>query len=130
MAKYHINPETGKPGKCTATIQECKYKVSDSEHYSSIQEAETAYEHKMNATHGIFNNVKNSKPQPPKAKQRFKLTKKLLKTSDKYRQFQLSRHYKRKRIRFENKPLNAMVVVAGKTTAMQVKTLKRVMSAF
>lgn len=47
MAKtlYHINPETGRPGECTATIK-CKYSSDGRtvEHYESLDEALDAYE--------------------------------------------------------------------------------------
>jgi hypothetical protein len=42
MPKFHINPETGNPGPCSAKIQ-CRF-GSESEHYSSADEARVAYE--------------------------------------------------------------------------------------
>lgn len=41
--KYHINPETGKPGVCRAKIK-CRFNVLDEEHYSSKEDAARAYE--------------------------------------------------------------------------------------
>lgn len=56
MAKFHINPDTGEVGQCRA-IFKCRFKITDSQHYSSEQEARTAYE----KTQKIFNNkgIKN-----------------------------------------------------------------------
>lgn len=47
--KYHINPETGRPNQCTASIRHCKYAVNGviPEHYQTKEEARTAYEEKM-----------------------------------------------------------------------------------
>lgn len=42
MAKYHINPETGNPGKCTAQVK-CRF-GGDAAHYGSAEEARSAYE--------------------------------------------------------------------------------------
>lgn len=42
MSKFHINPETGNPGPCSAKVK-CRF-GDDSEHYSSADEARTAYE--------------------------------------------------------------------------------------
>lgn len=42
--KYHINHETGNPGKCTARVQ-CRF--GDTDHYDSPQDARSAYEAKM-----------------------------------------------------------------------------------
>lgn len=59
--KYHINPETGKPGKCTATVKGCKYAINGElpEHYNSIEKAHDAYE--KSQTKNIFpSNNKNS----------------------------------------------------------------------
>lgn len=44
--KYHINPETGRPNQCTATVRGCKYAVNGEmpEHYNSKEEAREAYE--------------------------------------------------------------------------------------
>jgi len=46
MAKYHINPETGRPGECTATVKGCAYAVNNMlpEHFDSIDDALDAYE--------------------------------------------------------------------------------------
>lgn len=45
--RYHINPETGKPGRCTATVRGCKYVTDSGEmppHYGSKEDARKAYE--------------------------------------------------------------------------------------
>lgn len=44
MTKFHINPETGEPGTCTAQIQ-CKY--GSVEHYATALEARVGFEEKM-----------------------------------------------------------------------------------
>lgn len=46
MAKFHINPETGKAGTCTASERPCKYGES-TPHFKSAAEAQTAYEDAM-----------------------------------------------------------------------------------
>lgn len=45
MAKYHVNPETGEPGLCHASIQ-CRFGGA-SLHYDSSSEARFAYEQKF-----------------------------------------------------------------------------------
>ena len=44
--RYHINPETGRPNQCTATVRGCKYAVDGEipQHYDSKAEAKAAYE--------------------------------------------------------------------------------------
>lgn len=44
--KYHINPETGRPGECTATVRGCAYSVNGMlpQHYDTLYEALDAYE--------------------------------------------------------------------------------------
>lgn len=46
---YHINPETGRPGECTASVRDCKYSTNGEtiEHYNSLDEAFEAYEKQM-----------------------------------------------------------------------------------
>lgn len=58
--KYHINPETGRPNKCSATIRGCKFAVGNEipEHYDSKEEARKGYEKKMEADN---NNIFSSK---------------------------------------------------------------------
>lgn len=46
MAKFHINPETGKPGTCTASSRPCLY-GENTPHYTSAADAQTAYEATM-----------------------------------------------------------------------------------
>lgn len=48
MSQYHINPNTGNPNKCTASVRGCPYGGS-SDHFFSKEEARQAYETKMNA---------------------------------------------------------------------------------
>lgn len=54
MAKYHINPETGKAGVCSAKIA-CRFKLEENEHYESQAEAYKAYE--IQQTNTIENSV-------------------------------------------------------------------------
>ncbi len=44
MAKYHINPETGEPGICTANTGRCLYGAPSDAHYTSKIAARTAFE--------------------------------------------------------------------------------------
>jgi hypothetical protein len=46
MVKFHINPETGKPGMCTASERPCLY-GEDTPHFKSAVEARTTYEQVM-----------------------------------------------------------------------------------
>lgn len=46
MVKFHINPETGKPGMCTASERPCLY-GEDTPHFKSAAEARTTYEQAM-----------------------------------------------------------------------------------
>jgi hypothetical protein len=46
MSKYHINPETGNPNKCTAKPGNCRF-GSDSNHYESKEIAREKYEEHM-----------------------------------------------------------------------------------
>lgn len=48
MAKFHINPETGNPGSCSAQTGNCPF-GSDDEHYTSAEAARTAYEKQMDS---------------------------------------------------------------------------------
>lgn len=45
-ARYHINPETGKPGRCEAAPGNCRFSSDGEErqHYGSQEEAQLAYE--------------------------------------------------------------------------------------
>lgn len=45
MAKFHINPQTGNPGRCKAAVQ-CPY-GGESEHFKSKKDAREHYENKM-----------------------------------------------------------------------------------
>lgn len=46
MSKYHVNPETGNPGKCTAPAGKCPF-ASDNEHYTSREAAAAHYEERV-----------------------------------------------------------------------------------
>ena len=46
MANFHINPETGEPGKCSAAEGNCPFK-DVSEHFESMAEARDSYEKEM-----------------------------------------------------------------------------------
>lgn len=58
MTEYHINPETGQPGLCRAKKQ-CRF-GSSNEHYSTLDEARSAYEKTM-SQRAYSNNKKISK---------------------------------------------------------------------
>lgn len=51
MTKYHVNPETGKPGVCTAKAGNCRYGIEQDQHASSAIDAQKLYE----ATQSTFN---------------------------------------------------------------------------
>lgn len=65
MAKvqYHINPETGRPNQCTATVRSCKYATDGQipEHYETKQDARDAYEKTMSAEHGEVKSLTKEK---------------------------------------------------------------------
>lgn len=69
--KYHINPETGRPNQCTATVRDCKYAVNGElpAHYDTKAEAKQAVEKLLSETHGVTNTLtkkakrKTSKPK-------------------------------------------------------------------
>lgn len=46
MAKFHINPATGKPGACSAQEGNCPF-GSDAPHFATAAEAQSAYEKQM-----------------------------------------------------------------------------------
>lgn len=48
MARFHINPKTGNPGKCSAT-KSCPFGDISEEHYDSPERARSAYEAKQRA---------------------------------------------------------------------------------
>lgn len=51
MARYHINPRTGSPGKCSAMSRACPF-GGESEHYDSQEEAYSAFESSMGDAFG------------------------------------------------------------------------------
>lgn len=70
MSKYHINPTTMRPNKCTATVKGCAY-AKDSmipEHYDTKEQARAAAEEKMAEEYGKTTQVKKTvKPTVRKA---------------------------------------------------------------
>lgn len=44
--KYHINPETGNPGRCTASAGKCPF-LSESLHYETVEAARAGFESAM-----------------------------------------------------------------------------------
>lgn len=56
MTKFHINPETKEIGKCTASIQDCRYGAT-AHHYSTIQEAYEASEQMLQEEYGNFSSI-------------------------------------------------------------------------
>lgn len=60
MSKYHINPKTGKPGICDPKVTGlCKYSENGEvpKHYTSEEEAITAYEHIGKAKFGAVSQL-------------------------------------------------------------------------
>lgn len=62
MARYHINPGTGKPGQCSAKSGNCPF-ASDSEHYPSVEAAQAAYEAQQ-ASSTVPAGARKAKTQP------------------------------------------------------------------
>lgn len=59
MAKYHINPETGRPNQCTAKVQ-CRF-GSEVQHFDSKESARAGYEKQMEGQTVSDSLKKNSK---------------------------------------------------------------------
>ena len=49
MARYHINPKTGKPGVCRAT-KSCPFGDMEADHYPSVAAAQAAFEEAMHTS--------------------------------------------------------------------------------
>ena len=47
MANFHFNPDTGRTGKCDATVRPCRFGQSQEQHGNSPQEASANYERTM-----------------------------------------------------------------------------------
>ena len=45
--RYHFNPETGRTGKCDATVKPCRFKQTEEEHGATPVEARANYERFM-----------------------------------------------------------------------------------
>ena len=45
--RYHFNPETGRTGKCDATVRPCRFQQTEEEHGSTPAEARANYERTM-----------------------------------------------------------------------------------
>lgn len=61
MAKYHINPATGRPNKCTAQVQ-CRYVAAD-QHFDSKEAARAGYEQQMQGQ-TVSGSLKKSSSDP------------------------------------------------------------------
>lgn len=53
MAKFHVNLETGRVGRCDAQVK-CRLGMSEDEHADNIQDARVIYENHMKETQGNF----------------------------------------------------------------------------
>lgn len=53
MAKFHINPETGNPGQCSASKHQCPFGDAN-DHYDSPEAARAAYETMMASVTDMF----------------------------------------------------------------------------
>ena len=62
MSKYHINPRTMRPNKCTATVRGCVYAKDNMipEHYDTKEQARTAAEEQMAEKYGKTTQVKKT----------------------------------------------------------------------
>lgn len=54
---YHINPETGRPNICNATVRECRY-GSNSEHFDTKHDAQKHIEGQLNKEFGSVSTLK------------------------------------------------------------------------
>lgn len=61
MAKYHIHPETGAPGKCAAKNGKCPF-GSDESHFNTLAEAKKESEKRLAAEHGALSTVTAKSP--------------------------------------------------------------------
>lgn len=60
MKKYHVNPETGRAGACSATFK-CPFGDLETEHYASAAEARKAFEKSMEAEREAAENEKKAR---------------------------------------------------------------------
>lgn len=62
MSKYHINPTTMRPNKCTATVRGCAYAKDNMvpEHYDTKEQARAAAEKQMTEEYGKTAQVKKT----------------------------------------------------------------------
>lgn len=61
MAKYHISPAKG-PRPCSATPGNCRFGISENQHYASEAEAQAAYDKQLAAENSTFSTMKKSDP--------------------------------------------------------------------
>jgi len=61
MNRYHINPETGNPNKCSAKPGNCPFKA---EHYDTKEEARAAYENKQAGSLNMFARMEDMSREP------------------------------------------------------------------
>jgi hypothetical protein len=68
--KYHINPATGQPGKCTASTKPCRF-GGENNHFGTKEEARKAIEQtlsKFTVPDSVTRNKKPSKEATSKAR--------------------------------------------------------------
>lgn len=65
MARYHINPETGRPNQCTAKVK-CRF-GADTQHFDSKESARAGYEKQMEGQ-AVSGSLKKSAQTPNPAK--------------------------------------------------------------
>jgi hypothetical protein len=63
MAKYHINPETGRPNQCTAKVK-CRF-GADTQHFDSKEAARAGYEKQMEGQ-AVSGSLKKTSETPAK----------------------------------------------------------------
>lgn len=61
MGKFHINPETGEPGPCSAKPGNCRF-GQDDDHYTSSNDARKGYEAQMSGDKSTLAGIKKYKP--------------------------------------------------------------------
>lgn len=60
MAKYHLNPATGRIGPCDASVRKCPLggESGEENHYETLDEAEAAQQEQLKEEYGFFSTSK------------------------------------------------------------------------
>lgn len=68
IAKYHINPETGRIGRCSASVRDCIFAVDGhvTQHYDSEEADRAAYEKTCSTSFGDTKSLRKPVMSDPK----------------------------------------------------------------